>query len=293
MEFIAQYSKIKTLAQPELAIIEKLLVNKISVKEPLQSSIKNFLLAPSKRIRPVLGLLLLKAYEYDICDNQLEFLSVIELVHSASLIHDDIIDECDTRRGEKTIASKFNNKLGIISGDYLLSVAMEKLLNIADMKLVKMVIKTINNMCQGEVNQNFNKFKIGTIEEYIDKTKNKTAYLFETTLMGAMLLQKQIFDEDKISSLGLNIGIAFQIRDDLINLIQTNNDKPSQNDVKQGIYNAPIIFSSDVENYSKGIEKTIDLLNNYIDNARKTLKILPNNEYSAALDNFLELLKNV
>ena len=170
---------------------------------------------------------------------------------------------------------------------------MEKLTKIGNIELIKKITQTIQKMCVGEVNQNFDRFNIGTIEDYIEKTKNKTARLFESTLVGTMMLCREKYNLEKISELGLNTGIAFQIRDDIINFTSTDKDKPAKNDLKEGIYNAPVILGSEKDNYNTGIEKTKILLNNYTSNAAAIVKDLPENKYSAAILKFLELLENV
>lgn len=292
MTFNEKYSKIKYLASDELKKIEENITSSIQTREPLKSHIVQFLTAPSKRIRPVLAILYTKALGQNLNTQQLELLSAIELVHNASLIHDDIIDESDLRRGQKTISAEFGNKLGVISGDYILSIAMEKIANLNSTEILKKFSTTLNKMCQGEIDQNFDRFKIGTIENYIEKSKNKTAYLFETAMTSCAMLSQTPIDLSKVSDFAMNIGITFQIRDDLVNFTKTDHSKPAQNDLSEGIYTAPIIYSQDTKNYTKGIEKTKSLLNNYIENAAKQLDNLQDNEFTAALKNFLELLNN-
>ncbi len=292
MTFREKYSKIKQLAQKELDIIEEKMVSEINTKEPLNSYLKDFLTFPSKRIRPLLGILYTKAQGKKVTDKQLQLLTAIELVHNASLVHDDIIDESKLRRGHKTLSAEFDNKLAVISGDYLLSCTMEILTGLNNIEIIKKITSTIKKMCLGEINQNFDRFKIGTIEDYIEKTKNKTAYLFETVLVCGEMLENSE-DLAKISELGLDIGIAFQIRDDLLNLTSNDPQKPVNNDIEDGIYNAPVIFSQSTQDYSVGIEKTKDLLNNYVESAKEKLDCLPENTYKTALLEFLELLNNV
>ncbi len=290
MTFENKYKNIKKIAQNEIKFIENFMVQNVETREPLKSHIINFLTAPSKRLRPLLSVLFYKSVYGEISQEQLRALSAVELIHSASLVHDDIIDESDTRRGLKTTAKEFGNKLGVICGDYLLSVAMKIVTELGSIELLKNFSNTLNKMCIGEINQNFDRFKIGTIEDYIEKSKNKTAYLFETALMTPFLIN----DEKNItaSDFGLNVGIAFQIRDDLLNLIKTYSSKPVRNDIADGIYNAPIIYAGSVDNYCAGVEKTKSLLNNYISNADVTVKDLPQNEYRKGLEDFLELLGN-
>lgn len=292
MSFNNKYQKIRNLAEGELSAIEKKMVEAVSIREPMNADIVQFLVAPSKRIRSVLAILYARACGEILSDKQLEFLAAVELVHNASLIHDDIIDESKFRRGVETIYCKFGNKLGVIAGDYLLSAAMEKIVNIGSIEIFSKFVHTLKQMCIGEINQNFDRFKIGTIENYIEKSKNKTAYLFETALEGCMFLAQNQYDLPEIKELGLNIGIAFQIRDDIINLTNTDKSKPVNNDITEGIYNAPIIYSGSIEDYTSGIEKTRALLNNYINRAVQQVEKLPDNDYKAALEEFLELLNN-
>ena len=293
MNFNEQYQQIKKLGQTELDIIEQKMVNLINTKEPLNLFLKKFLTSPSKRIRPLLAILYTKACQKEINETQLDTLTIIELIHNASLIHDDIIDNGNFRRKHKTLNAEFDNKLAVISGDYILALAMEKLTEINNIEIIKNISHTIKQMCLGEINQNFDRFKIGTIEEYIEKNKKKTAYLFECTLVCNALLSELQQDLEQISKFGLNVGIAFQIRDDLLNLSQSDKSKPTHNDITEGIYNAPIIYAQSVENYHSGIEKTKDLLNNYVQCAKENIKNLPENDYKFALMKFLELLKNV
>ena len=293
MNFNEKYKKIKNLALRELATIEENMDAQINIREPLRFSLRKFLLAPAKRIRPLLAILYTKALGEELNQKQLEHLTVVEMVHNASLIHDDIIDESKIRRGIETINADFDNKLAVISGDYILALSMEKLANIGDIELIKDFSKTIHQMCIGEINQNFDRFKVGSIEDYIEKTKNKTAHLFEIALTGCMKLSDNQHNLEKIRELGLNIGIAFQIRDDLINITNSDSSKPSNNDFEDGIYTAPIILGDKSDNYASGIEKTKVLLNNYLQGAKQQVATLPDNEYKNALEEFLELLKNV
>lgn len=292
MSFNEKYKKIKDIAKFEISEIEKKMVLSVKTREPLNSYIINFLMSPSKRIRPLLTILYLKMAGESLSDSQLELLTAIELVHNASLIHDDIIDESKFRRGQKTVSEKFDNKMGVITGDYLLSIAMEKIAKLNSIEILDKFSKTLKQMCQGEINQNFDRFKIGTIENYIEKSKNKTAYLFETALVSCIFLSSKKYDIQKVSEFGINVGIAFQIRDDLKNLSDIDTSKPTHNDIDEGIYNAPVIYSQNVEDYSSGIEKTKSLLNNYVQSAKEHIQIFEDSIYKTTLNEFLELLNN-
>lgn len=280
--FKDEYAKIYKDIEPEIKLVKEELVKKINIEKGLQDKLFKLLQAPSKHIRTVISFLYLKALGLEINEKQIIYQSAIELVHNASLIHDDIIDESKTRRTIKTINHEFGNKLAVITGDFLLSVALKKIRTLKQSEIIDMFAQTLDDMCQGEIQQQFSKFKISTIEKYIKKTELKTAKLFETAICGSLIIAQSDIQAKNFANY---FGIAFQIRDDLINI------KTSKTDIKDGIYTAPVILSGNTENFETGIEKTESLLNNYIDKTKKELSVLPENNYKNTLINLVELLK--
>lgn len=282
MTFQDKYLHILNEVKEEVEQIKAEITEDINIREPLKSKLFELMTAPSKHIRAVVSFLYLKAAGQNIDDRQVSLQSAVELVHNASLIHDDIIDESKERRSLKTINTEFENKLAVISGDYLLSIALKKICNLNSIKLIEMFAQTLDEMCKGEVSQYFNKFEIPTLEDYLTKTEQKTAKLFETAICGAMLLSNSNINPKEFA---INFGTAFQIRNDLINLNTTKTD------IKEGIYTAPVIYSQNINSPDKGIEKTKLLLNNYIEKAEHSLEILNNSKYKSTLTELLELLK--
>lgn len=278
-----KYLKILNVVQVEINQVLEQMSEGVEVQEPLKSKLFALLNAPSKHIRPLISILYLKAIGENIDEKQILYQSAIELVHNASLIHDDVIDESNTRRNVPTLNSEFGNKLAVISGDFLLSVALDKVIKIGEIRLIKMFSDTLAVMSEGEINQYFNKFQIPSIDEYIKKSAQKTAKLFETALCGSLLIAKS---DNNGLEFARNFGIAFQIRDDLINCKTTNSD------IKDGVYTAPVIFSGGTQITCEAIEKTQGLLNNYIDNALDLLKDISDNEYKFALTALLELMRD-
>ena len=283
MNFQKKYNNILNYEQENIKLVLKNMMFGIVVQEPLKSKLFELLNAPSKHIRPFVSFLYLKALGEKIDDAQVLYQSAIELVHNVSLIHDDVIDDSKVRRSLPTLNSQFGNKLAVMTGDYLLSRAMQKVLDIGNLELVKLFSDTLEVMSSGEISQHFGKFQIPTIEEYIKKSEQKTAKLFETALCGSLLVAKSNNDGLDFAK---NFGIAFQIRDDLINCKTTNTD------ISDGIYTAPVIFSGDTKVTSDAIEKTKSLLNNYIDEALKCLSKIDENEYKLALVELLELMRD-
>ena len=278
------YQEIFEVVKSDIKKIENRFLEILPKSCEIYSDLEKFLKSPSKRIRSVLALLYLRAIGVEVNENQLELLMIVELIHNASLIHDDVIDEEKIRRSQKNINSKFGNKMAIISGDYLLSVVMEKLTRLGKLELFEIFSKTIKEMCEGEILQYSNLYKIPTLEDYLKKTYQKTGSLFEACVLGCVMLSisQEVENAKEFSK---NFGIAFQIRDDIENILNGGND------IKEGVYNAPIIFSGSIDNPVAGIEKSKVLLNNYLDIAQKCLCGMDESEYKSALKKLLELLK--
>lgn len=278
------YQEIFEVVKSDIKKIENRFLEILPKSCEIYSDLEKFLKSPSKRIRSVLALLYLRAIGVEVDENQLELLMIVELIHNASLIHDDVIDEEKIRRSQKNINSKFGNKMAIISGDYLLSVVMEKLTRLGKLELFEIFSKTIKEMCEGEILQYSNLYKISTLEDYLKKTYQKTGSLFEACVLGCVMLSisQEVENAKEFSK---NFGIAFQIRDDIENILKGGND------IKEGVYNAPIIFSGSIDNPVAGIEKSKVLLNNYLDIAQKCLCGMDESEYKSALKKLLELLK--
>ena len=292
MSFNKKYNKISELVKNDLMKHEDELLSSINLAAEIDETLKTFITNKPKRIRPLVSFLYLRTSNIEPDKRQYAFQTAIEIIHNASLIHDDVVDESDIRRGSKTLNKIFNNKTAILTGDYLLSIALEKLNSLNSPETISMCANTLANMCIGEVNQYFSKFKIPTLEQYLKKTEQKTAKLFQTAVCGAMQLSGKtaITEAENFSHA---FGMAFQIRDDILNLTALNSLKPSQNDISEGIYKAPVIFAGNTSNLDEGIEKTKALLNNYVVEAEKALSNLEDNKYKLALKELLGILNHV
>ncbi len=283
-----QYQKICDVVKADLERVNKNLVLSFALQPELDAELENFLQSPSKRIRSLMTILYLRASKIYLLPAHYELLAAVELVHNASLIHDDVIDESKLRRGRKTLNDKFDNQLAVISGDYLLGESLKKLVKIGSIPVMDIFSDTVKTMCLGEVNQYFNRYKKTDIEKYIEKSYQKTGSLFESALKASMLLADNAADE-KTLEFASNFGIAFQVRDDLLNVMESDNTK-SANDCDEGIYNAAMILS---DNLQDGIEKTKDLLNNYVNCAKQCINDLEESIYKKSLMELLELLEDV
>jgi len=170
----------------------------------------------------------------------------IELIHAASLIHDDIIDEAVLRRSQKTLNSKWGNAISVIAGDYLLAKAFDIVSKLGEPKIFEVFSKTAARMCEGEMVQLSNAYNFEMTErEYLDIIKRKSAYLIsDCCAVGGMLAglgEKKI---DRLAAYGLYLGMAFQIVDDCLDLIGQERDlgKPIWQDMEEGKLTLPVLF---------------------------------------------------
>ncbi len=289
MEFKEKYEQIRQVVSDELYKVENNLTDFYCGNDKLQESLVGIIKAPSKRIRPLVALLYLKMYGAEITPAQIEIQSAVELIHNTTLIHDDVIDKSDKRRNHKTLNEEFDNSLAVVTGDFLLTSAIKKLLNIKSFDILELFNIAIKKMSIGEIKQYYDKFILTDFDEYLDRCRYKTAELFIASIVSAAMVAN--LDTNSAKDFAKRFGISFQIRDDLLNLISAEEDKPKNNDIEEGIYTAPMIFAKDVKNLEFGIEKTKELLDNYINRVKKCLDKAPENEYKQALIKLLDLLK--
>lgn len=290
----------------ELNILNKYLTNCISDdKNQISTDINDYLSAKSKRIRPAVVLLFAKALGIEITDKIYHLACSVELVHNSTLVHDDILDNADTRRGRVSLNCKLGNNLSVLAGDILLSIALKELTKCDNVEAIKIYADSLYLMCKGEVNQNFTIGKLPTMEEYIEKSEYKTAELFKAPLTSLCVIS-DIKEKEKIYSFAKNFGIAFQIKDDLLNILQTDKSKPIMSDIHNGIYTAPVLFLSEdignVEDLSeneiinnllankKYIEKTVILIKEYADRAIEAIDFILDNEYKKEIITITENL---
>ena len=252
----------------------------------VDTDIKIFLNSPAKHIRAVMTFLYLKSVGIEIDEKQITYQTIIELIHNASLIHDDIIDNAETRRNIPSLNKKNGNHIAVIGGDLLLSTALKEISKLNNPCILNTLANTFSKMCYGEINQYTNKYKIPSIDEYIKKTYMKTGILFECSLVGALTLANYN-DKTNAENFAKYFGIAFQMNNDIKNIIE---NKPN-NDIQSGIYTASVIFSKDPDNPLLGIEKAKILLDNYLSNAKLAIGDIHDNIYKRALLDLAELIK--
>lgn len=304
------YQSIRESYNPEFKELEvffNFLLN--DKKNYLTKDIKNYLFSSSKRIRALLTFIFASLFGKKVANEDIvKLAAIVELIHNATLIHDDIIDDADLRRGEVSLNYKFDSRLAVIAGDYVLSIAFKELYKLNNPNIIKVFTEAIEGMCLGEINQYFEKGEVPSLENYIEKSKAKTANLFEAGLVSlCYILEKEEYIY-QVKTFAENFGIAFQIRDDLLNIIKSDSSKPVLNDIKNGVYTAPLIFlkeknidfnQMDDEEFFKKlfnssvISDTNKLLNKYINSAIDSISFVDNNQAKGDVIALCEYLREV
>ena len=234
--------------------------------------IKSFISKGSKFIRSKLALLYLKAYSIDINDDIYNLLVAGEAIHNASLLHDDVLDDADYRRETLTISKKISPKLSILSGDYLLSFAIENLLKTKNLSFLSDFKLCIKEMTSAEIQQFFLRQNKPTVSEYISICEGKTASLFATIIK--VCAEYANLNKTQALQFGKIFGTFFQIKNDL-------NSDSAIIDKQNGIHTAIDIL---------GIEKTNNLLDNYKTEMNKILSCIPDNIYKEGIEDLIKSL---
>jgi len=241
------YSDLKSSVEEKLVLVEEKIKTKLSSKvELVDEMTKYHLKTGGKRIRALLTLGSAKLCGYSKGVRDINLAACVELIHAATLMHDDVIDNGKIRRGKKTINSIWGNQSSILVGDYLPSRCFELMVEDGDQEVLKLLSSTSAEISQGEVLQLQHKSEIDMLEEtYLKIISSKTASLFAAaTKVGSMLSGKENKIKEALEFYGKNIGLTFQIADDTLDY---NSElklfgKEIGNDFYEGKITLPIIL---------------------------------------------------
>ena len=198
------------------AVIEKSLYSDVTLVNQVANYIIN---SGGKRLRPILVLLSAGLFG-QVKPQHHQLAAVVEFIHTATLLHDDVVDESEKRRGQNTANALFGNAASVLVGDFVYSRAFQMMVAVQNMRVMEVLSNATNIIAEGEVLQllNVNNANI-TDEAYLQVIHYKTAKLFEAaTRLGAIISQASAKDEDALSQYGMHIGTAFQLIDDVLDL---------------------------------------------------------------------------
>lgn len=307
----------------ELLLVDEYIKNNISSRNKLLTEVVDGLVeAGGKRMRPALAILAAKFGNYK-RKKLIPTASAIEILHTATLVHDDIIDRAELRRGRVTVSEKYGFDMAVYTGDFLFTKAVMMLSINLPAKKLDIVAKAIKTICEGEVDQFEDRYNIDTgIVTYLKRITRKTAVLFSAACaLGADMAGCPEKTIKSLARFGLYYGIAFQIRDDIYDFTSDRNTsgKPVYEDVLKGVVTLPLIhvlrsvkgmkdvirpimrkkdkMSQDdilkivsLVREHGGIEYSVEMLRKYIGRGLDALSALPDTRYKDILKELIESL---
>ncbi len=251
------YSDLVNSVEDKLILVEEKIASKLVSKVDLVNKMSRYHLnTGGKRLRALLTLESAKLCKYNKGGRDINLAACVELIHAATLMHDDVIDNSDIRRGKKTLNTIWGNHSSILVGDYLLSRCFEMMVEDGNLEVLSLLSSTSSEIAQGEVLQLQHKGEVDILEEtYLKIISSKTASLFAAaTKVGAILAEKDLKYKEALEFYGKNLGLTFQIADDALDY---NSElkffgKKIGNDFFEGKVTLPIILLyQKISNYEK------------------------------------------
>jgi heptaprenyl diphosphate synthase len=282
-----------------------------SKEEILSHASLQLLQSGGKRIRPVFVLLGGKFGNYDI--EQIKNVAIaLELIHMASLVHDDVIDDANMRRGKPTINATWGNRFAMYAGDYLFAQALRSITNVEEAKAHQVLSHAILEVCKGEIEQIRDKYDFGqNVRCYFRRIKRKTALLIAVSCqLGAIAAKASEEVQRSLYWYGYYVGMSYQIIDDILDFVATEEQlgKPAGGDLLQGNITLPVLFAMqdaqlrekittvneqtpaeemsvliDAIKRSNAIEEAMNVSDRYLQKALHSIKPLPRGQAKIAL----------
>ncbi|MFD1738555.1 heptaprenyl diphosphate synthase component II [Bacillus salitolerans] len=312
-------NKMYSFLNTDLKQIEEELQEAIKTEHHLlQEASLHLLQAGGKRLRPVFVLLAGKFGQYEL--STIKNVAVaLELIHMASLVHDDVIDNADLRRGKATIKAKWDNRIAMYTGDYIFARSLELMTKIKNPEAHEILSNTIVEVCLGEIEQIRDKFNFDQhLKTYLRRIKRKTALLIAVSCqLGAIASNVPREVHHKLFLFGYYVGMAFQITDDILDFTSSAEElgKPAGSDLRQGNITLPVLFALQDETLKKeiikvhedmsqadlqhvieaiknsgSIEKSMEYSDKYLQKALDVVKSLPYNRSKIALTNIAKFI---
>lgn len=224
-------------------LIEENLQSEISLISQIGDHITN---SGGKKFRPMLLLLITQYFSYH-GNQHINLAAIIEFIHTATLLHDDVVDGSLLRRGQKTANQLWGNEASVLVGDFLYSRAFQMMVKTNSIPIMRVLSETTNTIAEGEVQQLLHKHNPNITEtDYISVIRKKTAKLFEATgKIGTILSQRSALDEKKMAQYGLHLGTVFQLIDDVLDY-DTHNSELNKNigdDLAEGKPTLPLLYA--------------------------------------------------
>ena len=235
------------LTREEMDAVNQVIRQRLSSEVALVNQLGHYIIdAGGKRLRPMLALLSARANGYE---GEMHYLlaAIVEFIHTATLLHDDVVDESELRRGRETANALFGNAASVLVGDFLYSRAFEMMVDVDSMQVMAILANTTNVIAEGEVMQLMNVHDADTSEDnYLEVIHCKTAKLFEAaTRLGAVIAGRSEDAQQAMARYGMHLGTAFQLIDDVMDYCSSSEDmgKNVGDDLAEGKPTLPLIYA--------------------------------------------------
>ncbi|KAK1353905.1 putative solanesyl-diphosphate synthase 3, chloroplastic [Heracleum sosnowskyi] len=306
----------------DLLVLNNNLQSIVGAENPvLMSAAEQIFSAGGKRMRPALVFLVSRATaEFvglkELTKEHRRLAEIIEMIHTASLIHDDVLDESDMRRGKETVHQLYGTRVAVLAGDFMFAQSSWYLANLENLEVIKLISQVIKDFASGEIKQASSLFDCDVeLDEYLIKSYYKTASLIAASSKGAAIFSGVDSDvSEHMYQYGKNLGLSFQVVDDILDFTQSAEQlgKPAGSDLSKGNLTAPVIFALEkvprlrdiiesefcetgsldeaieLVKSCGGIERAQDLAKEKADLAIKSLQCLPQSAYRLALEGMVK-----
>lgn len=238
---------IYSLIKDDMATVDSMIQSRLQSDVVLINQLGHYIInSGGKRLRPALAILCARACGYQ-GQHHINLATIIEFIHTATLLHDDVVDNSDMRRGRETANSIWGNEASVLVGDFLYTRSFEMMVEMGSMRLMKVLSHTTNVIAEGEVLQLLNCNDASTTEErYLEVIHHKTAKLFEAAgLLGAVITESSAEVEQAMASYAMHLGSAFQLVDDLLDYSESSETigKNIGDDLAEGKPTLPLIYA--------------------------------------------------
>ncbi len=241
------YKTIQALVSSDMKAVDNLIQRRLQSDVVLVNQLSTYIInSGGKRLRPMLALLMARACGYE-GERHVDIATIVEFIHTATLLHDDVVDESDMRRGKETANNVWGNQAAVLVGDFLYSRSFEMMVDVNEMRVMQIMASTTNIIAEGEVLQLLNVNDADTNEErYLEVIYSKTAKLFEAACqLGAVLSGLPIEEEKAVAAYGTHLGTAFQLVDDILDYSADSEamGKNVGDDLAEGKPTLPLIYA--------------------------------------------------
>lgn len=244
---VMDIAAVQSLVSQDMQAVNTLIHQRLSSNVALINQLGHYIVSSGgKRLRPMLVLLSAGTFNYEQQDH-IALAAVIEFIHTATLLHDDVVDASELRRGQQTANNIWGNEASVLVGDFLYSRAFQMMVEVQNMRVMEILSNATNIIAEGEVLQLLNCHEPDTTEEaYLQVIRSKTAKLFEAaSQLGAVLSGQSETVEAAMASYGMHLGTAFQLIDDVLDYSATSDEmgKNVGDDLAEGKPTLPLIYT--------------------------------------------------